>query len=164
MLAEVGAALLLERCDDPEFELVDTAVACEAFDLVRTNPAMPALRRVAQQLLTDKAIDVLHPHATGTLDNDEAELSAYACRDLAPQLYAHKGALGHTLGSSGLVSLVLAYLIAKTNRLPPMPWLNDPIFPLPAPRSPHPLKTHALFAAGFGGHVAGALLQRNAPH
>lgn len=183
MLAELAAAIVLEREGEESHQppavgprpgrglsLLSTAIASEGYDLIRAAPGMPALRRVAQRVMSQGPVDVIHPHATGTLENDEAELDVYAKiasedhpNSSPPRLYASKGAIGHGLGASGLVSLVLACLAARTAKLPPMPWLNEPIAssagmstkttPLPAS------STHAIFAAGFGGHVAGACIR-----
>ncbi len=171
MLAETGAAVVLERvdrCRPGHIELVDTAVACESCDLVRIAPAMPALSRVAKQLLAGQQVDLLHPHATGTADHDAVELTVLAARmGNQPDVYACKGALGHGLGAAGLVSLVVACMCAKSGRRPPMPWLIDPLDPTQTglavnghATSLSP-KTHAVFAAGFGGHVAGSVLRRH---
>ncbi len=170
MPCEIGAAVVLEAVSAPEpgqIELVDTAIATEAYDLIRTPPRMNALARVVEQISVNHWIDLLHPHATGTVDYDPIELAAYE-RAFAKvgrfptAVYAVKGALGHGLGAAGLVSLVIAYLCAKTNRRPPMPWLESPI-DTPLPLTPpglrlKPNSTHAVFAAGFAGHVAGAVL------
>jgi 3-oxoacyl-(acyl-carrier-protein) synthase len=175
VLCEAGAAVLLKRVpieQEPmpgETELLDTAAACEAYDLIRPSPTMPALRRIAEQLFTGRAIDVIHPHAPGTPDHDPAELNVYADvitqtgqSDL-PDFYACKGAIGHGLGAAGLSALVLACLCAKTRQRPPMPWLDDPInAPLnlkPQASSLKPVSTHAVFAAGFAGHTAGAVIR-----
>ncbi len=261
MIAQAGAAIVLERIDDPDFvpprhavEVIDSAEACEAHDLIRTDPAMPALRRVARQLLTGRAIDLVHPHATGTAGqtpHDDCELKAIAGADFTSgggdsgsgtsergltqptvneasslgqpnsgrrgavespspiprhceasgygsvelprntpplhglstglgegfkraeqipsaivhpnsttDLYAHKGALGHTLGASGLISTILACLCARTGRRPPMPWLANPIAAGLAPAVPQrPIRLQAIFASGFGGHTAGVVLR-----
>jgi len=95
----------------------DPAIANEAHDLVRPAPVMEALSHIAQRLLADRHIDMLHPHATGTAHHDPAELSAVAPHlHNQPDGYACKGALGHGLGAAGLVSLVIACLCAKTRR------------------------------------------------
>ncbi|MEM9914467.1 MAG: beta-ketoacyl synthase N-terminal-like domain-containing protein [Planctomycetota bacterium] len=203
-LSEVGAAVLLQRLDPGEappngttsIELVDTAVATEASDLIRPSSSMEALGVVAQQLLGDprkptqshRRIAALHPHAPGTADHDPTELRVLADvlnqrqhpfheahANTIPAVYANKGALGHSLGSAGLVSFVLACLAARTGKLPPMPWLKTPMRNAPIPLTPTPKLNatsgrssggvsggaHAIFAAGFGGHVAGALIQRS---
>jgi 3-oxoacyl-(acyl-carrier-protein) synthase len=159
MLSELGAAVLIEKRKPREgdIELIDTAVAADGFDIIRSSPDMGALRHVARQLLGDKPVDLLHPHATGTAENDAAEMAVYRDESEVRDVYACKGALGHGLGAAGLVSLVLACLCAKANRKPPMPWLRDAIVPFDlSPR----LQSHAVFAAGFGGHVAGARIER----
>jgi len=189
-LSEVGAAVLLKRLDPGEampagaIELVDTAIATEADDLIRPSGRMEALGVVASQLFENqfrgRQIAALHPHAPGTADHDPTELrvladllnqrqhpfhKATAPGSVVPAVYANKGALGHSLGSAGLVSLVLACLAARTGQLPPMPWLTQPMRNTPLPLTATPALTqtsggHAIFAAGFGGHVAGALIQR----
>ncbi len=187
MLSEFGAALLLRRLEPGEaprpgeLELLATATAMEADDLIRPSPTMPSLAHVARTLFAQTPpIDVLHPHAPGTPDHDRTELQvlAEATRTRgsqassrepqapprpAPDLYACKGALGHGLGAAGLVSLVLACLCLTTGKRPPMPWLEQP---LPGAEGSAPARpcsrtgTHAVFAAGFGSHVAGAVIRR----
>ena len=189
VLAEVGAAVLLRRLPPGQaptpgqVELLDTALATEAEDLIRPSAEMAALSRVAGRLIGDRPIGALHPHAPGTAEHDPRELAILAqalqrqpnpTPGPAPAVYAHKGALGHTLGSAGLVSLVLACLSARTGQLPPMPWLNDasttpPAGPghvdTPLPVSARPAldpdrrhAAHVILAAGFAGHVAGAAI------
>jgi len=167
VLTEVGAAVVIERRGRrPMARLLDTAVACEANDLIRTPDNRHALVHVAGQLLREP-VDLLHPHATGTVDNDASELQAYRQAGASfRDVYACKGALGHGLGTSGLTALVLAVLAGRTQQRPPMPWLTDPIDPDGPGLGPRSIgvKTminrQAVFAAGFGGHVAGALIGR----
>jgi 3-oxoacyl-(acyl-carrier-protein) synthase len=160
MLSELGAAVLIEKRAPRagDIELTHTAAAADGYDMIRPSPDMAALRHVARQLLGDQPVDLLHPHATGTVEHDPPEMAVYRDLGQVRDVYACKGALGHGLGAAGLVSLVLACLCAKANRKPPMPWLTDPIVPFD--RSPE-LRSHAVFAAGFGGHVAGARIQRS---
>lgn len=192
VLSEVGAAVLLKRLDADEtppvsggksIELVDTAIATEAADLIRPSSSMEALGVVAEHLFRGRRIAALHPHAPGTADHDPTELRVLADilrqrqhpfheapGSTVPAVYANKGALGHSLGGAGLVSFVLACLAARTGKLPPMPWLNTPLRHAPLPLTATPTLDptsgvtsgggHGIFAAGFGGHVAGALIQR----
>lgn len=168
MLTDCGAAVILEASHDPplpgDFELLDSAIACDAHDVIRPSPNLDALRHVADRLLGQTPVDVIHPHATGTVEHDPGELAVYESLPggLDPAMYACKGALGHALGAAGLAALVIACLCAKTDRLPPMPWLQRPL-----PRASGggggasgPLRTHAVFAAGFGGHAAGAVIRK----
>ncbi len=152
-------------------QLLNTAIAGEGYDLMQPAPNMPALREVIHQVTASNHVDVLHPHATGTADNDEAEMSVYE-RELneaqSTKVYACKGALGHGLGAAGLVSLVLACMCGRTGRIPAMPWLTQPIeskFTLQGDEQTIGGATnHAVFAAGFGGHVAGAMIRHTPNH
>ena len=175
MLCEIGAAVLLRRLDRDqpprpgEIELLATATGNESHDLIRHAPGMPGLRRLAGELLKGHFIDVLHPHATGTVEHDPEELAALAAsldQSTWPDVYAAKGALGHGLGTAGLASLVIACLCARVGRRPPMPWLSRPMpspLPLRAELLTGPCTTHAVFAGGFGGHLAGAVVRKCSP-
>ncbi len=182
-LAEVGVAVVLRgvppgiawpmQGSSTAPELLDTACLAEAFDALRPPQAMSALREVARRLLAGRPIAALHPHAPGTREHDATELRMLAEvlnaeREMTQahepvSVYASKGALGHTLGSAGLVSLVLACLMRRTKRRPPMPWLRSPMRGAAMPVSPETQGIadgcHAVFAAGFGGHTAGAILR-----
>ena len=200
VLAEAASAVVLERVAEGAathgIELAATAEACEALDPIRSSPDMPALQHVVAACLDQAGVghvDVIHPHAPGTREHDPAELAAIAQVLGVPNttglpatpdtslLYAHKGALGHSLGSAGLTSLVLACLCLRTGRVPPMPWLTDPMPLPPSLDTPPPAAappaatgpgrgyaalggtgargTHLITAAGFAGHTAAALLQ-----
>lgn len=174
---EIAGAVALERVGPgprpasglkSNITLLDTLAGCEGYDLIRTSPQMPALLRVASRLTHGRTIDTLHPHATGTVDHDPAELSvlaqACAAQETAPDVYASKGAIGHGLGAAGLVSLIIACMSGVAQTRPPMPWIQNPLpSTLPITRTPArklgKTSTHAIFAAGFGGHVAGAVIR-----
>lgn len=172
MLTEAAAAVVLRALEPGEapkageIELVDTGVACEAFDLVRSDAHMPALRHLAKRLLAGREIDMIHPHAPGTTDHDPAELAAYndalGSQVDQPDYYACKGALGHALGAAGLTALTLACLCLQAGRRPTMPWITRPLPGIdPASRPCSRTGTHAIFAAGFAGHTAGAVVRRS---
>ena len=153
-------------------ELVDTALAAEAYDLVRPDPQMSALRHLAERLFAPAPVEVIHPHAPGTADHDKIELDVlcdvHRQRHGQPpaHAYAVKGALGHGLGAAGLSSLVVAAMALRSGRVPPMPWLTEPMADAPPGLSLSAAgvttrrdAVHAIFAAGFGGHVAGATIR-----
>ncbi|MEM7577586.1 MAG: beta-ketoacyl synthase N-terminal-like domain-containing protein [Planctomycetota bacterium] len=182
-LAEVGVAVVLRGVPagrawpmdgtKPAAELLDTACLAEAYDALRPPEDMGALREVARRLIAGRPITALHPHAPGTKEHDVTELRMLADvlnaeREMTQahqlvSIYASKGALGHTLGSAGLVSLVLACLMRRTQTRLPMPWLEAPMrgaaVPISAGAQGISDGCHAVFAAGFGGHTAGALLR-----
>ena len=175
VLAELAAAVVLERVEPGQpvepgsLALTGTATGCEPYDLIRPAPAMPVLRELAAGLIGDAPLDLLHPHATGTAGQDEVELSVYAEVLAQPAaVYACKGALGHGLGAAGLVSLVLACLCARAEWRPPMPWVEHPIVAEGRRCRLEPMRDagrgrfqrQAVFAAGFGGHTAGAVVEQ----
>ncbi|MEE9405292.1 MAG: beta-ketoacyl synthase N-terminal-like domain-containing protein [Algisphaera sp.] len=171
VLGEVGVAVLLRACTTPqpgEIELLGTAITTDPHDLIRSNPDMTGLAHVAQQLASCGPIAAIHPHAPGTAQHDQDELAMLEKHlgnaQAPPAVYAVKGGLGHTLGSSGLVSLTIAALCARTEQRPPMPWITQALktTAVTVESQKHPLKPgiHAVLAAGFGGHVAGAALLR----
>jgi len=197
MLSEMGVAVLLKRVapdqplPDNSIELTGSATACEPYDIVRSPPTMTSLARLWRQVTDGKSVDVIHPHAPGTREHDPAELGVLLQApspttspppDTPPasppatipdpagypaDLYAVKGAIGHSLGASGLASLVVAAMCLRSGKRPPMPWLNEPMtlpdgrrLPVdPAAQSCSRSGTHAVLAAGFGGHLAAAVLQ-----
>ncbi|MEM9109271.1 MAG: beta-ketoacyl synthase N-terminal-like domain-containing protein [Planctomycetota bacterium] len=178
MLSELGAAVLLKRIEPGAslpvncIELIDTVTACEPYDIIRSPREMKSLSMLWRQMSRDRTIDVVHPHAPGTREHDPAELGALlqtpnSTGQRLPDLYAVKGAVGHSLGGSGLASLVVAAMSLRSGRRPPMPWLSRPMqLPDgsrltidPGPRPCDRDGTHAVLAAGFGGHLAAAVLQ-----
>lgn len=168
-LSQLGAAVVLEWGEPEIGDLIleDTATANDCHDLIRTDPTMPALHYVASRLMSGRTMDMIHPHAPGTPGvngHDASELAVY--RDVLgdlPDLYACKGAVGHGLGSAGLVSLVLSLMCLKTGQRPPMSWLTQPIDGLPADLGQRKAcareARHGIFAAGFAGHTAGAIVR-----
>ncbi len=175
VLNEVGAAVILDARPQtvrPLASLKGVAMLAEADDLVRSARPPAALDRLASWAAERASGEVvLHPHATGTMENDEVELQrlgrAFGGRADGAAVYAVKGALGHGLGASGLVSVVIAALAGVAKRLPPMPWLDGRFGP--AIGSPMRVSAdgatlsgrehHVVTAAGFGGHVGCAVLR-----
>ncbi|MBX2851715.1 MAG: hypothetical protein KTR15_08225 [Phycisphaeraceae bacterium] len=178
MLSEMGAAVLLQRIEpgqpipDNAIELVDTATACEPYDIIRSPQKMTSLAHLWQRVTHGRGIDVIHPHAPGTREHDPAELDVVlqgfdASGTTSPDLYAVKGAIGHSLGASGLASFVVAAMSLRSGLRPAMPWLTQPmqlpdgsLLPIdPVQQACSRSGTHAVLAAGFGGHLAVAILQ-----
>lgn len=140
-----------------------------------TAPAPPtiswAIRDAHRRAgLSPADIDVVMLHGSGTQLNDVAEATAlasvFADADAAPLMTAIKSMTGHTLGGSGLLSLVMAVLSLQHGVVPPIFGLTDPIseadgFQLVRDRPAHAdLKTAQINAFGFGGINAVAILER----
>ncbi len=171
-LCECAAAVVLEAGDQTGAmrcswaRLVGAAAATEPFDLVRSPDAFRALTRVVGRVTAGvDQVALVQPHAPGTPDNDDNELAAIAAAlgELARDatIYASKGAIGHGLGASGLVNVVLSCMFGRIGRTPPMPWLEEPVDSVLAldsrSRQIRP-GAHVCVSAGFGGHVAAVSL------
>lgn len=147
--------------------LLGVRTSNEASHIIK-SPAHPeALDRLSRWACSEfGTIDLLHPHATGTVENDEAEMRVHAgalgaSAETTPA-YAVKGAIGHGLGAAGLASVVAACMIARCGRVPPMPWLTSPIetpLPISMEGAHGAFRRHAIFASGFGGHTAAAVIE-----
>ena len=114
-----------------------------------------ALRRSMQQALEgiDPAeVDVVIPHATGTLKGDQAEYLALAEVFGAnlPVLTSHKWKIGHTFAASGALAMEMAILMLQRQHFLPIPYL---------PAAPErPLKNILINATGFGGNAVSVLV------
>ncbi|QLH22028.1 beta-ketoacyl synthase [Streptomyces sp. Rer75] len=122
--------------------------------------------------VTPGEIDLVLLHGTGTHLNDSAEATAIAevfGPDVTtPLMTAIKSMTGHTSGSSGLVSLIVALKSLTSGRVPPTLGLTDPL-PEAADfrfvREPYPadvegLRFAQIDAFGFGGVNAVAIVER----
>ncbi|MFK0142675.1 beta-ketoacyl synthase N-terminal-like domain-containing protein [Streptomyces murinus] len=76
-------------------------------------------------------IDLVMLHGSGTPLNDQTESSVlrhiFAGAGSGPRMTAIKAMTGHTMGGSGLLSLVMAVLAMKNGTVPPVLGLTDPI-------------------------------------
>ncbi len=160
-LNETGAAVVLQRegvHPRPQAALTGSALAAQAEDIVRPTGGFRVLQRLIREVAAGP-IAAVHPHAPGTDANDAAELAAIGeVLDAGAPAYALKGAIGHSLGASALVSSVIAVIAGRAGRLPPMPWIRKPVDGLPVSPGGTAIEggEHLVLAAGFGGHV-GAL-------
>jgi 3-oxoacyl-(acyl-carrier-protein) synthase len=115
-------------------------------------------------------IDLVMLHGSGTPHNDATEASVLSkvfagTGGQGPLLTAIKSMTGHTLGGSGLLSLVTAALAIQRGAVPPVLGLTDPIeeaagLRLVRDRSAEAtVRTAQVDAFGFGGINAVAILE-----
>ncbi|MEI8078420.1 MAG: beta-ketoacyl synthase N-terminal-like domain-containing protein [bacterium] len=85
-----------------------------------------ALRRAA---VTPDTIAGIGAHGTGTVHNDQMELTAFRAVFGAaiPPVLASKGALGHTLGAAGGIELALGLQALAMQQAPPTVGLRHPM-------------------------------------
>jgi 3-oxoacyl-[acyl-carrier-protein] synthase II len=176
VMGEGAVAVVLRRAGtDSEHvhaRLRGVGINCDAYHATAPDPdgiarAIADAHRRAGVRAND--IDLVMLHGTGTQLNDqvEAEVLAnlFAGTGTGPIMTAIKSMTGHTLGGSGLLSLVVAVLSMRHGRVPPIHGLTDPIAAAEALRLVRRravdanIGTAQVNAFGFGGINAVAVLE-----
>jgi 3-oxoacyl-(acyl-carrier-protein) synthase len=113
---------------------------------------------MALQGISPETIDAVVLHCPGTIKGDRAELEAVkrVFGDRLPALTTNKWKAGHTLGTSGILSLELAVLMLQHQQFIGVPYLDE---------APYPdrLQNILVNAVGFGGNAVSICLQRPEP-
>lgn len=139
------------------------AIGGDATHLTGGDPDGRTLRHLLNRVVGESDIDVVHAHATGTQLNDPIELAVIeSVISSSPNLYSHKGALGHSLGAAGLVSIVLNCMIHHLEVIPPNVRTRNPIpsrMPIANQCVRRPIRRSIAIAAGFGGPTAAVMLR-----
>ncbi|WP_027138237.1 beta-ketoacyl synthase N-terminal-like domain-containing protein [Gaetbulibacter saemankumensis] len=100
-------------------------------------------------------IDVIVMHAPGTIKGDLSEYKAIEkifCNKM-PALTTNKWKIGHSFGTSGLLSIELAILMLQHQKFIPVPFLENP-------KTPKQIKNVLINAVGFGGNAVSILLSK----
>lgn len=164
LMSEAAAAVCLERVHGspgPGVYLDHFAVGGAAGHLTSGDLEGAALRYLLKRVIDGRAVDLVHAHATATIAHDPLELAAIEETVIGgsrPIVYSHKGALGHSLGAAGLVSIVLNCVAHTEGRVPPNVNTTDQ---LPTSRVrisrdavSRPIRRSLATASGFGGPTA----------
>jgi 3-oxoacyl-[acyl-carrier-protein] synthase II len=124
LVSEAAAAVCLEK-KAGGMQVERFVMGGDATHLTGGDPQGRTLRRLLASVIDNRPVDLVHAHATGTRANDAVELPAieYSISVLSPQssalIYSHKGALGHSLGAAGLISVVLNCMAHQHGIIPP---------------------------------------------
>jgi 3-oxoacyl-[acyl-carrier-protein] synthase II len=170
IISEAAAAVCLESSIDvrgrPLAQIDRWAIGGDGTHLTGGDPAAKALRHLLGRVGPGN-IDLIHAHATGTTINDPVELAAIQSlcgerNDLPSQsqpiLYSQKGALGHSLGAAGLVSVVVNCLCHSHGRVPGNVRSTQPLategLRFCSSATQRPIRRSIAIAAGFGGPLA----------
>ena len=160
VLGEGAAVFALEKGSSPHALATIRGIGYASEPIthpVAISADAQALRRSMQQALEgiDPAeVDVVIPHATGTLKGDQAEYLALAEVFGAnlPLLTSHKWKIGHTFAASGALAMEMAILMLQQQHFLPIPYL---------PTAPErPLKNILINATGFGGNAVSVLISK----
>jgi 3-oxoacyl-(acyl-carrier-protein) synthase len=164
-ISQAAAAVCVETGDtlrEPIAQIDHAALAGDAWHLTGADPDGRTLGRLLQSAVAIQPPDLIHAHGTGTVANDAVELaaieSALPITRPPPILYSHKAALGHSLGASGLISVVINCLIHQRGQIPGNVCTDHslPMEKLILPRCPtsRRIERSLALASGFGGAMA----------
>lgn len=104
--------------------------------------------------INPEEIDVIVMHAPGTIQGDLSEINAIGkVFKNVPFLITNKWKLGHTFGASGMLSLELALLQLKYQKVITVPFAKNQ-------QKPKQLKKILVNAVGFGGNAVSILLTK----
>jgi 3-oxoacyl-[acyl-carrier-protein] synthase II len=169
LCSEAAAAVCLERAasSDNRIRVSRFAMTADATHLTRSAESNEPLKYALAKVVDGHPVDLIHAHGTGTEQNDPAELSAVsdALRNHLemPNVYSHKGALGHSLGAAGLISVVINVLAHEHGIVPPNIRTEAPIAAgrvrINREIIRRPVQRSVAVAAGFGGHIAAVSLE-----
>jgi 3-oxoacyl-[acyl-carrier-protein] synthase II len=169
LMSEAAAAVCLEANEEGRKGIVIDrfALGADASHLTAGDTEGFPLSRVIQQVIGNDSVDFIHAHGTGTVANDPVELMAIE-RTLAekssepPSLYSHKGALGHSLGAAGLVSVVINVICHRRGMIPPNVRTTAPLtmtrVQVNQAITRRSIRRSIALAAGFGGALAAVSL------
>ena len=143
LMSEAAAAVSVEMVEPdrvPEaYARIDRyALGGDATHMTGGDPRGSTLRHLLARVVDNRPVELIHAHGTGTTFNDPIELSAFndiccagdAAPATPPSVYSHKGALGHSLGAAGLVSVALSCMMHAKNFVPPNVQTTNPLRPI----------------------------------
>ncbi|MDD3626756.1 MAG: beta-ketoacyl-[acyl-carrier-protein] synthase family protein [bacterium] len=141
-------------------EIIDYKCNSDAYNIVQLNPDGKKIRELLEKLKSDRKIDYLNAHGTGTEKNDviEAECirEVFGDKDTQPAINSTKGIIGHSIGASGALECAVTVYSIKESRVHGN-LIRKPMENLNLITESGDLEiTHALSVSyGFGGHNAG---------
>jgi 3-oxoacyl-(acyl-carrier-protein) synthase len=179
LMGEGAAAIVLQRAgihgSPTHARLRAVSMNCDGHHPTAPDTAtiVRAIREAHERAgLGPEDIDLVMLHGSGTQLNDAAEATALAevfgGVGTGPLMTAIKSMTGHTLGGSGLLSLIMATLSLQRGVVPPILTLADPIAEAADIRLARRKTVAAglaraeVNAFGFGGINAVAILERAA--
>jgi 3-oxoacyl-[acyl-carrier-protein] synthase II len=167
VISEAAAAVCLEAGADvrgrPMARVERWGIGGDGTHLTGGDPEAKSLRRLLSRVAVGR-VGLVHAHATGTVVSDPVELAAIESivGGSHPMLYSHKGALGHSLGAAGLVSVVINCLCHSHGMVPGNVRSRQPLamegLRFSSGAAQRRIERSVALAAGFGGPLAAVLL------
>jgi 3-oxoacyl-[acyl-carrier-protein] synthase II len=148
-------------------EVAAYSETCDGFNIMMIEPSGQQITRMLAHLLrsadcTGRDVDYVNAHGTGTQLNDAAEAEIIECVFGRNALVnSTKSLLGHTLGASGALGVLVAALSIRHNTTHICKNLDHPIRDLNFVRSvsSRSIRTAVAQSFAFGGHNAALLLK-----
>ena len=168
LMSEAAAAVCLDAAESDRSRPLRAYARIERFamggdatHMTGGDPDGSTLRNLLRRVIADRPVDLFHAHGTGTTFNDPIELSAID-DTIGPgssaAVYSHKGALGHSLGAAGLVSVALSCMMHAQGVIPPNVQTRSPLAAtrvrIPSDATVRATRRSLCVAAGFGGPTA----------
>jgi len=164
-----GAVLLIEELEHAErrgaeiiAEITGYAETCDGYNIMMMEKSGYQITRMIKTALADagvseKDVDYINAHGTGTPLNDETE--AHIIENLFGKevlINSTKSLIGHTLGASGAIEAVVTALSIKHKTTHICKNLENPMKDLNfvTKVETYPIKTAISQSFGFGGHNA----------
>jgi len=161
-LGEAAAALLLGSDPGGMGRITGAAENCDAAHITSPDLSGAMIVRACRTALGGETPDGVIGHGTGTVYNDQAEIAALnALFDEPPPLFSLKGNIGHTLGATGVLQIVLGLELARRKLMPPQAGLNEPMAGANASATQRSLSGSKLLSlnVGFGGLNSAVVIQ-----
>ncbi|WP_347067422.1 beta-ketoacyl synthase N-terminal-like domain-containing protein [Flavobacterium sp. WV_118_3] len=112
--------------------------------------------RMALNGIDPTEVDTIVLHAPGTIKGDVSEYNAVekVFGNHMPMLTTNKWKIGHTFGSSGMLSVELAVLMLQHQQFIGIPFRDNPV------SKPATIRKVLINAVGFGGNAVSVLLSK----
>lgn len=160
MILGEGAAVMCmqNKCDDNTLAtIIGVGYATEKLQHnASISPHATCIQKAMKMALKNHnktEVDVIVTHTPGTIKGDQAEINAIKSvfGENIPALTCNKWMLGHTLATSGMLSIEFALLMMHNQFFIPVPFLKT---------GKHPKQINKILinAIGFGGNAVSLLL------
>ncbi|MCP4338957.1 MAG: beta-ketoacyl synthase [Desulfobulbaceae bacterium] len=113
----------------PLAHLESWGISCDATHITAPCRKASGLIEVFDQIIGTSNVPIggINAHGTGTIYNDTMELRAFTKKcEAGTPVCSTKGALGHSLGATGVIEALLSSLSLQHNVLPPTVGLKTP--------------------------------------
>lgn len=120
-LGDAAACVILSSTIGSDIELIDAQIDSEGHAATRPSDSGESLLRACRKLNTGvEKVDLVIAHGTSTRANDATEDRVFSTlfeKSKAPWITGTKWSVGHTLGASGLLDVIAASEVLRTQEL-----------------------------------------------